>query len=434
MSFFDFDVVVMGAGMFGAAAAKYLGQSGARVLLVGPPEPRQLRQADPRAFGAYFDQARICRRLGWDDVWGTLDASSLNRFAAIEESSGIRFFHEVGSLVLMANSIGRRSSAMVDRCIDSGITVERLPEALLPQRFDGLCSPIIPGGVEGLYEESCAGYLNPRRLVEAQIALAVNAGVTLLRGIAVAAERDRVAGSWRLVLAHEGGSLTIDTEKVLAATGSFTNQVGVLPEGCSLDMVAFTEPNLLFELDRKALERFQPLPCVVTVDPEDTGNRNRSSYLLPPIRYPDGKWYMRIGPGMQPIVEKLETLEALTAWYRSQQVTTSQYQVLHDIWQELTEECNPVAIRQSCCIIEKTASCYPYLGPLPGHTSYFVAVGGNGHGARGSDEIGRLAANMVLERHWDSPLEQATFMPMLAGDNERWRPGSGALKPPFGLC
>lgn len=40
---------------------------------------------------------------------------------------------------------------------------------------------------------------------------------------------------------------------------------------------------------------------------------------------------------------------------------------------------------------------YPYLGPLDDHETLTVAVSGNGHGARDSDEIGRLASTIVLE-------------------------------------
>ncbi|GGU67047.1 hypothetical protein [Lentzea flava] len=75
--------------------------------------------------------------------------------------------------------------------------------------------------------------------------------------------------------------------------------------------------------------------------------------------------------------------------------------------------------------------------PNIGHADedFAVAVGGNGHGARGSDEIGRLASTVVLGKPWDCPIPQDVFAPLAASpdaDDRGERPDF--LKPPFGLC
>ena len=71
----------------------------------------------------------------------------------------------------------------------------------------------------------------------------------------------------------------------------------------------------------------------------------------------------------------------------------------------------PEIIREDTCIITKTVSKYPYVGKL--HENCGVSVGGNGHGARGADEIGRLSANLMLNKKWDSPIAHETFKPIL---------------------
>ncbi|OHE74944.1 MAG: hypothetical protein A3F67_10730 [Verrucomicrobia bacterium RIFCSPHIGHO2_12_FULL_41_10] len=92
--------------MFGSSAAKYLSTNQANVALIGPEEPlNKLVASSQLSFGAYYDQARITRRLGWDEVWASTDSRSINRFCGIETASGIPFFYESGSLVLMAKSI-----------------------------------------------------------------------------------------------------------------------------------------------------------------------------------------------------------------------------------------------------------------------------------------------------------------------------------------
>ena len=139
-----YDVIVVGAGMFGSAAARHLSAAGARALVIGPAEPPPGVAVDAKSFGAYFDEARIARRLGWDSVWGTLDANSVTRFRNIEAASGDEFFRECGSLVLMDCGIAARTESMLQRCRNEGIGVERLTRADLRRSFAALEPPPWP--------------------------------------------------------------------------------------------------------------------------------------------------------------------------------------------------------------------------------------------------------------------------------------------------
>lgn len=419
------EVAVIGAGMFGAAAGKYLSEAGADTLVIGPREPDDHRAGDQHSFAAHYDQARICRRLGWDPVWGELDARSLDRFREIESASGMRFFTDSGSLVLLAGSIRQRTDAIAAQCRDQAIAVQRLDETALAARFPMLGLPPLEQGVEGLYEPSRAGHLNPRRLVSAQLALAQNHGARILRAAVQAVERaDR---RWRLRLDDDHGRREVIAEKVLVAAGAFTNHNNLLPGTEQLAMQAYAEPNLLMRVDHAQRTALAGLPPVVTVDPADTGDANTSIYLVPPLLYPDGHAWLRIGPGMQPCVQPLDSALEMTSWYAGQTLTRAQATMLTFMATMMVPTLAPVATRHAACIIEKTPTRYPYIGHLA-HDSFTVAVGGNGHGARGSDEIGRLAAHMVLGKPWDSPIDQDTFTPITGAT------AVPCLKPPFGLC
>jgi sarcosine oxidase len=426
----DFEVVVVGAGMFGSAAAKYLSRAGADVLVIGPEEPAEGAPVDQRSFGAYFDEARITRRLGWDPVWQTGDARSLERFRGIEAESGVSFFHECGSLIVMAKSIGRRTGDILAQCEEDAITVERLPDDALRAELPELGLPPMAGGVEGLLERKQAGYLNPRQLVKAQLTLTETAGGQVLRAAVLAVRKDR--GRWRLLVEDAGGRFEVGAERVLVATGALTNQNDVLPAGRRLALHVFTEPNLLFEVRDDQLERFRHLPPVVTIDPEDSGNANMSLYLLPPIRYPDGRWYVRIGPGMQPIVQELRNTDEMVAWCAGQRITREQSDFLSAMVRLLLPDLRPASVREACCLIDKTPTRYPYIGHLDDET-FAVAVGGNGHGARGSDELGRVAATVALGQPWDWPIPQEVFEPLTV-ENAARRKAFDFHKPPFGLC
>jgi len=99
------DVLVVGAGLFGSAAAKYLSAAGADTVVVGLPEPVRAAQARPAEFGAWWDVSRIARCLGWDRFWGTVDTRSTARYRDIEAESGVEFFQEYGALALIAASL-----------------------------------------------------------------------------------------------------------------------------------------------------------------------------------------------------------------------------------------------------------------------------------------------------------------------------------------
>ena len=58
-----------------------------------------------------------------------------------------------------------------------------------------------------------------------------------------------------------------------------------------------------------------------------------------------------------------------------------------------------------CCVTSKTPSNdAPYIEEIC--EGLFVAVGGCGYAAKSCDEIGRIAAVLVVEGRWDSDIEQ----------------------------
>ena len=57
-----FDISVVGRGLMGTAAARYLAQMGHRVALIGPSEP-QNRATHDGPFGSHHDAGRITRGL-----------------------------------------------------------------------------------------------------------------------------------------------------------------------------------------------------------------------------------------------------------------------------------------------------------------------------------------------------------------------------------
>ena len=85
------------------------------------------------------------------------------------------------------------------------------------------------------------------------------------------------------------GGETVSASRVLVAAGGFTNQPGLLPD--VLDMQVYGRTVCLFEVSEEEAFRLASMPSLIFEDePEELG-----VYLLPPILYPDGKHYLKIG-------------------------------------------------------------------------------------------------------------------------------------------
>ena len=92
-----FDYLVIGKGLFGSAAAKYLSRSAAHVAILGPDEPVD-KTAHEGVFASHYDQGRLAGRLGRGAVWTELADRSLRVYRQIEAESGIRFYTPTGRL------------------------------------------------------------------------------------------------------------------------------------------------------------------------------------------------------------------------------------------------------------------------------------------------------------------------------------------------
>ncbi|MEO8763069.1 MAG: hypothetical protein ABI416_02230, partial [Ginsengibacter sp.] len=83
-----FDCIVIGKGLIGAAAARYLSQS-REVAVIGPGEPADMEKAV--VFSSHYDQSRIQRIIGTDPVWTLLNIQSAEQYPFLQKESNIKF-------------------------------------------------------------------------------------------------------------------------------------------------------------------------------------------------------------------------------------------------------------------------------------------------------------------------------------------------------
>ncbi|KRB61428.1 FAD-dependent oxidoreductase [Rhizobium sp. Root708] len=375
----DFKVIVIGRGMMGAAAARHLSGMIDGVALIGPGEPSD-RKSHHGVFASHYDEARITRTFDDNMVWATLADRSLDRYADIEARSGISFFSEVGCL--FAGPKPRAGEGYLGRALDVAgaldLDVETLDPATLHGRFPQFN---IDGSFQGFFQGRRAGHINPRALVRAQTALAqaggvdvIDATVTGVRDVGSCVEVD-VTGK------------TYSAERVLVAAGGFTNFNNLLPLPVDVRVAARTV--VFFELGERELELFGSMPSTIVFGETDDDH----VYILPPVRYPDGKTYLKLGGDTE--AQVFDSLDSAGEWFRSEG-NLSEREIIAATAQALMPGLAGRPITSASCVATFTRTAYPYAG-FTASSRIAVLTGGNFVAAKSSDEIGRLGAVLMTD-------------------------------------
>lgn len=372
-----FKSIVVGRGMMGAAAARYLALSGDGVAVIGPDEPKDWVNHHG-VFASHYDEARITRTIDSNPIWARLANRSIARYGQIAAESGIAFYDEVGCLIVGPKRGGRDPYVgQVEAAAGQlGVSVEMLSDAALKSRFRYFD---FGSDCEGVYEQRNAGYVNPRRLVEAQSLLAEKAGAKVIRQTAVSVREE---GGLAIVTTDDGA--VYSAERVLIAAGGFSINENLLPR--PVDLKVYARTVAFFEIPDEDLAAYSGMPSLIhqPADPTD------HIYLLPPVRYPDGKTYLKIGGDPDDL--QLETEPEIRAWFRrGGRLTTRDH--LHRIITGLVPTLADAPISMAACVTSFTPENYPSIGFASEHIA--VLTGGCGAAAKSSDEIGRLGAELL---------------------------------------
>ena len=366
-------IAVIGAGMIGAAAARHLAQAGHDVVLIGPPEPED-KAAHKGVFASHYDEGRITRALDPWPFWSKASRASIARYGQIAAESGIRFFHETGTVMA-----GHEDTPYIRRLCevqrDQALPCDRLQGDALAARFPFF--QFDPGTL-ALHEGQGAGHINPRALVRAQIMLAERAGARLLPDIVLGL--DEVATGIRI--RTDRGD--VQANQVLVAAGGFANMILPAP----LPLTVYARTVVLLELDAGEAARLAAMPSLIWLEPD--GN---DPYLLPPIRYPDQRIYLKMGGDVVDVV--LRDTQDMQDWFRSGG-NRSVGRMLEAQVRAWMPGLRVQSAHVQPCVTTFTPQNIPALERISPRLS--VAVGGCGRGAKCSDELGRLGAELALGR------------------------------------
>lgn len=381
------DIAVVGAGLIGSAAARHLAEAGLSVLLLGPGQGN-----GQQVHASHLDEARITRFVGPDPIWAALAREAIGRYADIEQRSGVPFHTPCGHLRIDLPADHPRSQLDAVRAVAvarPGRAQEWNPAEAI-RRFPALA--VSPDAV-AYWDPAPAGLIHPLRLIAAQHKLLQHAGGRHDPSVVHAVRKQ---GEGFELTDHLGRKHS--ARRVLIATGAYTPRFPLTPQPLALDVRP--ETVLLVETPPDLQRQLGDIPGMIwNFEPQTRGADRaiNSVYILPPVRYPDGKWYLKIGADHDRD-QDVSTVERMHAYMSSPGSATTAAE-LRDVVFRLIPALNGSQTRTKPCLLTYSPHGYPMIDEVePG---WFVAVAGCGKSAKSSDQSGKLVADLVLGRSWE---------------------------------
>lgn len=386
-----FDYIVIGKGLMGSAAARYLSQMTSNVAVIGPDEPEDFT-AHPGVFASHYDQGRITPQISKDAIWSQLAMRAIGQYKDLQRRSGIHFYEPVGCLF-----VAPPSDLYFSQVLDTAerFNVDYVAYGSSGERASAHPHLHFPKQFATVYKPAPAGYINPRELIQAQMKVARAQGTRLISEVVTAVEPT----SQGAIVTTESGQVYW-TRNVLVAAGAFSNVHDLLPKKLSLRVK--TETTILARLPAPEVERLQEMPAIVYMVAAPTLD---SIYMLPPIQYPDGNYYVKIGCNTA-YDQWLTSLQEMRDWMISgaSEVAVADMQAaMEAVLPGLKAE----SFESKRCLVTYTTHGKPYIDQVSEHVH--VATGGNGSSAESSDTIGWLAAHLMQMGDFPSGFERADF-------------------------
>jgi sarcosine oxidase len=399
------DVVVVGLGLIGSALTRHLASVGVAVTGIGPGEPANWAEHNG-PYASHYDSGRITRRLDARKEWAILASRSIDRYAEIEAVSHVRFHHGTGLVFVRNDADGIANQKRVIRDLRLPVSVGSVGGS----RSGGAeCAEYeFPTGWTVFTEPDPAGFIDPRLMLRAQIVAAEKSGAQIRREVAVALESLN-GGGWRI----RTTSGEVRARCVVLATGPYLQDL----HQRELQACVRPEAVILGQVSEPEAQRLSSLPAAIyLLDHPGIDD----VYIVPPVRYPDGEYYIKMG-GSDVAASVLTTTAEKHAWMSGDSANT-QLPVMREVLTAVLPGVEFESFEMKPCLITDTPSGLPYVDQLG--DDLYVAVGGNGHAAKSADAIGALAAGLVTGAGaWsDDELERTQFRARFG----HWTPRAGS--------
>ena len=386
MSIVDF--IVIGRGLIGSAAARHLAIQGTSVTLIGPSEPANLK-THTGVFSSHYDSARIVRILDALAHNCQISKAAIERFKPLETETGISFFQEVGYLAASnTNNFLEDMSAQADSYYPEvgSFSFEQLSERFPYFQF--------PKGVRGIFQAKNAGWLDPRKNIAAQNKALENHGGTVVNDTVIAIEK----GKQYITVRTEKSSFKC--KKCILSTGAFANIGNTIPRPIDYGVVPHTA--VLGEISKEQLPSLVGMP---TMSYRLGDEPNKFLYFLPPVEYPNGKHYVKIGHALGD--EMAKDKQSLQDWFHSNG-DKGKIPWLTEALKELLPSITFNKFHSVPCVTTTSPSGGNYIDQFKDERLYALFAGG-GYCAKSADELGYIATEFALNGGFPAPYNRADF-------------------------
>lgn len=384
------DFLIVGGGMFGSAIARYLAPQ-ATVTVIGTAAP----PGSPGAYGAHYDEARIIGDLSRDPAWSALNRLSRPGITGLDPAlitpSGALTAAVTGGPDYPGAAAVLREQHGADMRV---LTADEARAGFPMARFG-------PG--ETIVHQPGAGHFSPRRYVALASRAAESHGAEIIAGT-VRALRTSAAGAE----AELSDGRRVRAEAAIVTGGALAAGSGLLP--VPVELRAKSEVYAMAEIDEQQALELAAMPCI---NRPVTHPELAELYVLPPVRYPDGRMYVKFGANTMSDCW-LPGPGAVRDWYDHGD-GSGLLPALRDVLADLLPGVRVRSWHARRCADAYTAHGRPYIDILgPG---LIIALGGNGRGAQAADAVGQLTARLALSGQWDdSALPRDVFRHVPAGN------------------
>ncbi len=256
-----------------------------------------------------------------------------------------------------------------------------------------------PETSQGIFEDAPSGFINPRLLVKAQLEIFLKN-----KGVVVNDITDEITYENECIKIDTKAGKTFRARKVLIAADAFTNSLKLLDK--KLFFRLKSESTIWVRVSKEEAIRLKTLPSLLyEINTPDIQN----IYLIQPVQYPDGEYYLKMGANMPDDIY-FEILEEIKKWFRTADSSFN----LSKLGQALTQIMPAIKTKECIakkCIVTYTEHGKPYIGNVNSKGLY-VAAGGNGYGAMSSDALGCIAAEVVTKNVFPKEYDDKDFAPV----------------------
>lgn len=356
----DCDVIVVGLGAMGSAAAHHLSRRGVRVLGLDahPPAHR---------LGSSHGHHRLIRRSAWGSEIDAMAARALDLWRQLEAESGADIMRLIGEVTLLDRTRRER----IERWgldLTQGGRKQVLDDDALRERFPGFRTS---DGMVATYESE-AGFLRPEVGVAAHLDVAMRAGAVIRRP-------EEVTG-WR----PDGAGVVVTTSKatyraarLVLTTGPWAAE---LLAGLGLPLQVLRVVNTYFTPDRPDLwtvEHGAPNFLISLAD--------ASYYGLPSIE----------GVGLK--VGRHDVGEPTTARTIRRTVDDAEIEVLRHVLDQFLPGAAGVVERSITCMYTMTPDEHYIVDLHPHHPQVAYGCGCSGTSYKFSGVIGEMLAELTVD-------------------------------------